>query len=175
MKNDKLIFTIIGVLSVVVPLLVAFLLFMPQFFKLSDNDFSFLPHLHAILNSSTALCLIAGLYFIKKGNQVAHRSVMYAAFSLSALFLLSYVTYHSQGVHVVYGGEEGVIKIIYLTILISHIVLSAIVLPLILLSIYFAITKRFEMHKKFVKFSYPIWLYVAISGVLVYVFLQPYY
>ena len=120
MKNDKLMFTIIGVLSVVVPVLVAILGFMPQFFKLSDNDFSFLPHFHAILNSSTALCLLAGLYFIKKGNQLAHKSVMYAAFALSSLFLLSYVTYHSQAEHVQYGGEEGVIKVIYLTILISH-------------------------------------------------------
>ncbi len=174
MKNDKLIFTIIGVLSVVVPILVAILLFMPQFFKLSDYDFSFLPHFHAILNSGTALCLIAGLLFIKKGNQIGHKSVMYAAFALSSIFLLSYVTYHSQAESVKYGGE-GMIRTIYFIILISHIVLSAIVLPLILLSIYFAVTKRFEKHKKFVKFSYPIWLYVAISGVLVYAFLQPYY
>ncbi|MCP4521251.1 MAG: DUF420 domain-containing protein [Cytophagales bacterium] len=174
MKNDKLIYTIIGVLSVVVPLLVAVLLFMPQFFKLSDSDFSFLPHFHAILNSSTAICLIAGLIFVKKGNHTGHKTAMYSAFALSSIFLLSYVVYHSQTESVKYGGE-GTIRIIYFIILISHIVLSAVVLPLILLSIYFAVTQRLDRHKKFVKFSYPIWLYVAITGVLVYAFLQPYY
>ncbi len=173
-KNDKLYLTIIGVLSVVVPVLVAVFLYLPEFFKISDGDFSFLPHLNAMLNSATALCLIAGYYFVKKGNQAAHKTAMYTAFSLSALFLVSYVIYHSQGNHTLHP-KDNPLHTLYIVLLISHIILSAIVLPLVLSSIYFAVTNRLEKHRKIVKWSWPVWLYVAVSGVAVYAMISPYY
>ena len=174
MKNDKIYLPIIGVLSVAVPIVVAVLLFIPEPFRFGTYDFSFLSHLNAILNSSTALCLLLGYSFIKKGNDRLHKFCMYVAFALSSLFLVSYVIYHSQVEHTVYGGE-GVIRYVYFFILISHILLSTAVIPLVLTSIYFAITKRLDKHKRVVKFTFPIWLYVAVTGVVVYLMIRPYY
>ncbi len=165
---------IIGVLSVAVPVLVAVLLFLPQTGKLGDLDVSFLPHLNAILNSATALCLLLGLYFIKQQQIIYHRTAMLSAIGLSSLFLISYVVYHYQAPHTKFGGE-GMIRPIYFTILITHILLAAIIVPLVLLSVYFAFSAQIERHKKIVKWTYPIWLYVAISGVVVYGMISPYY
>ena len=173
-KNDRLYLVIIGVLSVVIPVLVAVFLYLPEFFKISDGEFGFLPHLNAMLNSATAISLLAGLYFIKKKNQVAHKTAMYTAFSLSALFLVSYVIYHSQGNHTLHPKDHP-LHTVYLILLTSHIILSAIVLPLVLTSIYFAITKRFDKHRKIVKWSWPVWFYVAVSGVAVYAMISPFY
>lgn len=172
--KDKVAFRAIGVLSVVIPLAVAFLLFMPKFFKLSDNDFSSLPHLNAVLNSSTAICLLLALYFVKQGNHKLHQMFMTTGLIFSTLFLVSYVIYHSQAEHTLFGGE-GVIKAIYLTVLLSHIALSVVVIPFVLLAFYFALKGQFDKHKKIVKYGYPLWLYVAISGVTVYFMIRPYY
>ncbi|MBB3698735.1 DUF420 domain-containing protein [Flammeovirga yaeyamensis] len=178
----------IGILSIAIPVVVAILLFIPQTGKLGDLDVSFLPHLNAIINGTCALTLFLGFYFIKKGNQELHRLMMFISFALGAIFLVSYVVYHFQGGHTVFGdlnadgilsdsekATAGTSRIIYLVLLLSHIVLSAAVVPLVLLSIYFAITKRLTLHKKIVKWAYPIWEYVAVSGVLVYLMISPYY
>jgi putative membrane protein len=175
MKNkDSRYLTLIAVLSIAIPVVVAYLFYMPKSGGSAAIDVSFLPKLHAILNSVTAIALVSGYYFIRKGNQVAHRGAMLTAFVLSSLFLISYVTYHYFGKSTHYGGE-GLLKYIYLFILLTHIVLAAIIVPLVLLTVYFAITGQFRKHTRFSRWTFPIWLYVAVTGVVVYLMISPYY
>lgn len=154
-------------LSVVVPAVVALLIFMSRSETTVSTGTSFLPTLNAIINSTVTLLLIAGLVFIKRGKREMHRGAMIGAFILSIVFLVSYIIYHYTASHVSFGGE-GAIKGIYLFILFSHILLSVIIVPLALLSIYRAIQGQFQKHRKVVKWAWPIWLYVSVTGVLVY-------
>jgi putative membrane protein len=173
-KNDTAYLIVIGILSVAIPVVVAMLFYIPQAGGLGKLDVSFLPHLNAALNTGTAICLIAGFLFIKNKKQRYHITAMITAFALSSIFLISYVIYHYQGTHTTYPGL-GAMRAIYFFILITHIVLAAIVVPFVLLAIYFGATKQYERHKKVVKYTFPIWLYVAITGVLVYLMISPYY
>jgi putative membrane protein len=173
-KNDTKYLILIGILSVAIPVVVALLFYVPQAGGLGNLDVSFLPHLNAALNSGTAICLIAGFLFIKNKKQRYHITAMVTAFVLSSIFLVSYVIYHYQGTHTTFPGV-GAIRTIYFFILITHIILAAIVVPFVLLAIYFGISKQYERHKKVVKYTFPIWLYVAITGVLVYLMISPYY
>ncbi|MGV3586850.1 MAG: DUF420 domain-containing protein [Adhaeribacter sp.] len=172
--NDTKYLILIAVLSVAVPLLVALLLFVPQTGKLGDVDVTFLPKLHALLNSLTAIALLTGFRFIKKGNIRYHRFSMTTAFVLSAFFLISYVTYHYQAAPTSYGGE-GVMRTIYYFVLITHIILAAIIVPFVLLSVYFAISNQLARHRRISRWTFPLWLYVAVTGVLVYFMIAPYY
>jgi putative membrane protein len=175
MKNkDRKYLIVIAILSVAVPLLVAVLLFVPQTGKLGDVDVTFLPKLHALLNSLTALSLLTGFYFVKNKNIRGHRFAMVTAFTLSAFFLISYVTYHYQAAPTKFGGE-GTLKTIYYVILITHIVLAAVIVPLVLLSVYFAVSDQINRHRKIARWTFPIWLYVAVTGVVVYFMIAPYY
>lgn len=175
MKNkDRNYLIIIAILSVAVPLLVALLLFMPQTGKLGDVDVTFLPKLHALLNSLTAVSLLTGYYFVKNKNIRGHRFSMVTAFTLSAFFLISYVTYHYQAAPTRYGGE-GTLKTFYYVILLTHIVLAAVIVPLVLLSVYFAVSEQINRHRKIARWTFPIWLYVAVTGVVVYFMIAPYY
>lgn len=175
MKNkDSRFLALIAVLSVAIPVVVAYLFYMPKSADAAPVDVSMLPKLHAVLNSLTALALVVGYYFIKRGNQTAHRGAMLAAFSLSALFLISYVTYHYFGQSTSYGGE-GWMRYLYFFILITHIILAAVIVPLVLLTVYFAITGQFRLHTRFSRWTFPVWLYVAVTGVLVYLMISPYY
>jgi putative membrane protein len=173
-KKNNIYLIIIGVLSVAIPVVVSLLIFIPQTGKLGDLDVSFLPHLNGVLNTATALSLVAGYIFIKKGNRRYHTTAMITAFALSTLFLVSYVIYHFQAPPTRFGGE-GLIRGIYFFILITHIILAAIVVPFVLLSIYFAASRQFARHRKIVKWTFPIWLYVAVTGVVVYLMISPYY
>lgn len=130
----------------------------------------FQPLLHAILNGSCAILLIFSLKAIKAGNITRHKNLNLTAFCLSALFLISYVIYHYLAPKSSYLGDAPG-KYIYFFILLTHILLSATVLPLILLSFWYALTDNVQKHRKIVRFSYPIWLYVAVTGVLVYLFM----
>jgi len=172
--NDTKYLVLIAVLSVAVPLLVTLVLFVPQTGKLGDVDVTFLPKLHALLNSFTAVALVVGYRFIKKGNIRFHRFSMTTAFVLSAFFLISYVTYHYQAAPTSYGGV-GIMRTIYYFVLISHIILAALIVPFVLLSVYFAISKQFVRHKRISRWTFPLWLYVAVTGVLVYFMISPYY
>ncbi|PRY04943.1 putative membrane protein [Pontibacter ummariensis] len=171
--NDKKFLTLIAVLSVLIPIVVAVLFFMP---KAGDSqvDVSYLPGFHAILNSLTAIALLIGYYNIKKQNVKGHRGAMLAAFGLSAIFLVSYVTYHFLGERTVYGGD-GALKYIYYFILLTHIVLAVVIVPLVLLSVYYGISNQLDRHKRISKWTFPVWLYVAVTGVLVYLMISPYY
>lgn len=187
-KNDNKYLPLIAVVSILIPVVVALLLMLPQTGKLGDLDVSFLPHLHAMLNSATAVSLIMGGYAIKLRKVSFHQTMMLTAFVLSSIFLVSYVIYHFQGTPTYFGdsnydkvlSEEerqavGGLRTVYLLLLITHILLATAVVPLVLLSIYFAFSKQLARHRKIVKWTFPVWLYVAISGVLVYWMISPYY
>jgi putative membrane protein len=173
-KRNNTYLIIIGVLSVAIPFVVAILMFIPQTGKLGDLNVSFLPHLNAVLNSATALALVTGYIFIRNGKKQYHITAMITAFVLSSIFLVSYVIYHYQAPATKFLGE-GFIRGIYFFILLSHIILAAVVVPFVLLSIYFGISKQYQKHRRIVKWTFPIWLYVAVTGVIVYLMISPYY
>ncbi|HPQ21872.1 MAG TPA: DUF420 domain-containing protein [Saprospiraceae bacterium] len=137
-------------------------------------EFSFLPMVSAILNTLVAICLILAFRAIKSKNVSVHKKYINRAMFLSALFLLSYVLYHFTTVETKYCGE-GMMRIIYFTVLISHIVLAGISLPFILFTYILGFYDRVEKHRKLAKWVFPIWLYVAISGPLTYLLLMPCY
>lgn len=130
-----------------------------------------LPALNASLNATSAVLLGLGFRAIKRGQQALHRKLMMSAFGSSALFLVSYIVYHS-----LHGDTkflaQGLIRPIYFFTLISHIVLSIVALPLVFLAFYFALTSKFEIHKKVTRFTYPLWMYVSVTGVLIFVLLK---
>tara|TARA_B100000378_G_scaffold271501_1_gene262085 strand:- start:191 stop:724 length:534 start_codon:yes stop_codon:yes gene_type:complete len=175
-KRDSIFVPIIISLSVIIPIAVAFLMLFPNVFHIaSENyDFSSLPFFHAVLNGSTAILIFTGFVLIKNKKTELHKASMLSAFSLSSIFLVSYMISKITNEPVPFGGE-GMIRDIYFFILISHILLSIPVLPLALFSIYRAMTGEIEKHKSIVKWTFPIWMYVAITGVLVYLLMSPYY
>lgn len=133
-----------------------------------------LPHVNAALNACTTLLMLAGVLSIRAGLRERHRALMTAALCSSALFLVSYLAYHRFHGDTPYPGQ-GWIRPVYFFILISHIVLSGVVLPLLLTTVWFAGLGVFERHKRLARWTFPLWLYVSVSGVLVYLFLRPYY
>jgi len=173
-KNDNLAYSIIGTLSVVVFAVVVLL----GRFKLVGTNLGFSPHYfataNAFINSAVTILLVLGLFFIKQKKYTAHKNTMLFAMVLSTLFLVSYILHHLLTLDTHYGGD-GFKKYIYYFILITHIPLAAIVLPFILLSTYRGLTGEYEQHKKIVRITFPLWLYVSITGVLVYLFVYPYY
>ncbi|TVR79437.1 MAG: DUF420 domain-containing protein [Chitinophagaceae bacterium] len=174
MEQDKLYRNVIIIISIAIPLVVTLLFFTkPPDIDLGINMTIF-PKFHAILNSLTTLLLLSGLYFIKKKDILKHKSSMFGAFILSAVFLVSYVIYHSLTESTPYGGE-GTIRYIYFFILITHIILAAGILPFILFTFYRALIKDFDKHKKIARWTLPLWLYVTITGVVVYFMIAPYY
>ena len=148
----------------------------------------FLPLINAVLNGTCSILLIASLYFIKQGLIQTHKRINITAFCLSSLFLVSYILFHYLAPETKYGdldgnGElsasemaaTGNIRYVYYVILISHIILAAGVLPLILLSFYRGLKMEVEKHKKLTRWTFPIWLYVTVTGVIVYMMISPYY
>ena len=133
-----------------------------------------LPTLNAIINGTCTVLLLLSLYFIKRKAIAIHKKINITTFLLSSLFLVSYIIFHSTGIKTTYGGT-GVVRYIYYFILITHIILAAVVLPLVLLSFQRGLQMQVEKHKKLVRWSYPIWLYVTVTGVVVYLMISPYY
>lgn len=175
-QNDNFYIPLIVVLSIIIPIAVAGLMLLPDDMRFSFGgaDLRSLPFFHAVLNGSTAVLLFVGFFWIKNKKIALHRISMICAFVLSAIFLLSYVISKLSNAPTPYGGT-GWLRSAYFFILISHIILSIPVLPLALLAIYRGITGEFQKHMKIVKWTFPIWMYVAITGVLVYIFMIPYY
>jgi putative membrane protein len=163
---------LIAIISVAVPVLVAVLFYMPAIDL--NIDISFFPKFHAALNSCVAVLLVTGFVFIRRRNVKAHRACMMSAFSLSALFLISYVIYHSASESTAFGGE-GIIRYVYYFILGTHIILAAIIMPFILITMSRALTFKFDKHRKIARITFPLWLYVAVTGVIVYFMIAPYY
>ena len=164
-KNFKR-FTIIA--SIVIPLVVAILFGV----KIPGVDLSFLPRIYATINGVTAILLVGALVAIKKKNIALHERLIKTCLVLSLLFLASYVAYHMTSDSTKYGGDY---RAIYLFILISHILLSIAVVPLVLFTYLFAWQGNFEKHKKWTKITWPLWFYVAVTGVVVYWMISPFY
>jgi putative membrane protein len=142
---------------------------LPEGFSLA-----FLPGVHAVINTTVALCLIAALVAVKKQNICLHRKFMSVAMLLSGIFLLCYVAYHFTNVETKFGGE-GSIRTVYFILLITHIVSAAVSLPLILFTYLAGWADRRPAHRRLAKITYPLWLYVAITGPVCYLMLRPYY
>ena len=170
-KYNKL----IVVLSIAIPVVVA-LLFGINLKKMGFDvaPLSFLPPIYATINGVTALLLVAAVIAIKNGNRKLHENLMKTAIACSVVFLGLYVAYHMTSDSTPYGGEDP-IKFVYYFILITHIILSIIIIPLVLTTYVKAWSQQFDKHKKIAKITFPIWLYVAITGVIVYVMISPYY
>jgi putative membrane protein len=173
-EKQKNYFQLINILSLVIPVAVAVIL-SPGIPKLNLGKWTdSLTFINAIINSLTAILLCLGLVFIKQKNIQAHRAMMTTAFALGTFFLLSYVTYHLTHTSVSFP-KESPLRPVYLFLLISHIVLSVVVVRFVLMALYFALTRQFDRHKKTVRWAYPIWLYVSVTGVVVYLMISPYY
>ena len=159
---------LIVIVSIVIPIAVAALFGI----KVDGIDLSCLPPFYAGINGVTAVLLITALVAIKSKNRRLHQRLMQVCLGLSLLFLLCYVAYHMTSDSTPYGGS---MQTVYYTILISHIVLSVAVIPLVLFTYLFAWEGKFDKHKKWTRFAFPIWLYVAITGVVVYFMISPFY
>lgn len=141
---------------------------------MSGTWMDILPMVNASMNACVSALLIAGLVFIKSKNIKAHRVCMTSSITLSALFLISYVAYHVTHESTVFGGE-GTIRTVYLFILLSHILFAMVIAPLVLITFTRALSQQFDKHKKIARITYPLWLYVSITGVIVYLMIAPYY
>jgi putative membrane protein len=164
---------IINVLALAIPLAVAVLLGIRQKVDLGSWT-TYLPHINGIINSATSVLLLLGFYFIRQKNVIAHKRVMLTAFALGSIFLVSYVLYHLTNESTPFGGQ-GWVRPIYYFLLISHIILSVVVVWFVLRAVYFALSGQITKHKSTVKYAFPIWLYVSITGVIVYLMIKPYY
>ena len=175
-------------ISIAIPLAVAFLIFGLRTKINFGFNTSNLPLFHAILNSTTAILLLASLYFIKNKRIRAHRRANLTAVVLSSIFLISYVIYHSSNPSVKYGDlnhdgvlsleeklQAGNLRYIYYFILSSHIILSGVIIPFVLFTLQRAFQERYAAHKKLARYTWPLWFYVAVSGVIVYVMISPFY
>jgi len=158
------------VLSIAIPLVVAILFGV----KIDAKLPVFLPPIYATINALTAVILLMAIWAVKNKKVKLHEKLMKTAILFSVLFLVLYVAYHMTSNSTKFGGE-GSLKTVYFIILISHILLSIVVIPFVLITYVRAITNNIELHKKIAKFTFPLWLYVAISGVVVYILISPYY
>jgi putative membrane protein len=187
MKEKNLTVPIV-IISVAIPAAVAIILLVPGI----KIDFGFntraLPLFHAILNSTTAILLLASLYFIKNGLVKAHKTANLIAVVLSTVFLVSYVIYHSSNPSTRFGDvnhdgilsepeklQAGFLRYVYYFILSSHIVLSGVIIPLVLFTLQRAFQEKFDKHRKLARITWPIWFYVAVTGVIVYLMISKYY
>jgi len=162
---------IIVFLSILIPLVVAIL------FRVKIPNaapLTFLPPIYATINGITALILIGAIVAIKRGNKKLHECLNKFAILCSVLFLGMYIAYHMTSKSTIFDGE-GIIRYVYYFILITHIILSIIVIPFVLITYVRALLGKFSQHKKIAKITFPLWLYVAISGVVVYLMISPYY
>ena len=165
----------IVIVSILIPVVVAILFSVKlKDFGYNVEPLSFLPPIYAAINGITAVVLVAGVSAIKNGKRMLHERLMTTAIALSVAFLVMYVAYHMTSDSTKFGGE-GFIKMVYFFILISHILLSIAVIPLVLITYVRALAERFDRHKKIAKITFPIWLYVAVTGVVVYLMISPYY
>ena len=169
--NSKSIKALIAVTSVAIPVVVA-ILFMVRIPDVAP--LSFLPPIYAGINAITALVLVMAVWAIKNAQRKLHERLMTTAIVLSLLFLLMYIGYHMTSDSTSFGGE-GFIKYVYYFILITHIVLSVVVIPFVLFTYMKAKLGKFPEHKKIAKITFPLWLYVAVTGVIVYLMISPYY
>jgi putative membrane protein len=175
--------------SILIPTAVAILFTVKlKDFGIEVEPLSFLPPIYASINGLTALLLLMGVMAIKNGNKKVHERFMTTAIACSVVFLVMYVAYHMTADSTVYGdidgnkildatekANAGSIRYVYLFILLSHIALSIVIIPLVLITYVRALAARFDKHRKIAKITFPLWLYVAVTGVVVYLMISPYY
>ena len=172
-KNDKTARWLIGIVSVIVFAAVVVL----SRVKVEVNlgfDIHLFATFNAIINTMVSVLLLGGLWMVKIKNFILHKRIMLTAIILSALFLLSYICHHLFAGDTRFGGE-GNIRIVYFIILITHVLLAAIILPFILFTAYRALTADYDKHKRIARITWPIWFYVSVTGVIVYLMISPYY
>ncbi len=162
---------LITIISIIVPLVVVILFEV----KIPNMErLGFLPPIYASINGLTAVLLVLAVWAIKNGKREVHQKLMTTSIGLSIVFLVLYIVYHMTSESTTFGGE-GIIRYVYFFILISHIALSIVIIPLVLKTYARAYLGKFESHKKLARITFPIWLYVAITGVVVYLMISPYY
>lgn len=174
-NNEKAVFRLVMIISVVVFILV--LVLNRKILPRPEDLPAFvtkLPLLNAIINGLCSILLVASLYFIKRRDIEMHKKLNLTTFFLSCLFIVSYVLYHYLADETKFPADNP-LRPVYLAILFSHIILAALVLPLVLLSFYHGLKMNVSMHKKLTRWSFPIWLYVTVTGVIVYLMISPYY
>lgn len=171
--RERNIFRAILFISAAVFLLVIFLSQLPKS-EVIPAYVAWLPRLNAFLNGACAVILLFSLYSIKLKRINLHKKLNITAFILSSVFLLSYITFHSYGIETRFPADDP-LRPVYLIILVTHIVLAAIILPLVLISFYWGLTMQIEKHRKITRWSFPLWLYVTVSGVIVYLMISPHY
>jgi len=174
LENESKVKSWIIIISILIPVVVAILLFMPSKINVGAEWVYFLPHLNAVINSAASVALIVALISVKQKKYAYHGATMSVAMALGAIFLVSYVIYHGSAESTSFGGE-GWIRPVYYFLLITHIVFAAVALFPILFAYYYGYTDQRAKHRKVVKFAYPIWLYVSVTGVIVYLMISPYY
>ncbi len=162
---------LIVALSIVIPLAVAVLFRVPP---IPGYDFSFLPPVYATLNAITAVLLMTSYWAITNKKKALHEALNYTCIGLSSAFLIMYILYHMTSAPTPYGGY-GLARVVYFFVLITHIGLSVVVIPFVLFTFSRALSGNFERHRRLAKFTFPIWLYVAVTGVIVYIMISPYY
>ncbi len=127
----------------------------------------YLPHFQALLNTAATLFLASGYYFIRNAKRTLHRGCMVTALVISSLFMISYLTYHAEVGYMPFAGQ-GIIRPFYFTLLASHVILAAVIVPLVLVTVFFAIRGSFIRHPRLARWTLPLWLYVSLSGVVIY-------
>lgn len=172
-KNDKTANILIIVFSLIVFVAVVFLSRIKLEVQL-PFDVHVFAKLNAIINSAVSLLLLTGLIAVKQGKYLLHKKMMFTAMVLSILFLVSYILHHLLSDSTSYGGD-GAMKSLYYFILISHIILAGIIMPFVLYTAYRALTAEWPRHKKLAKITWPVWFYVSVTGVIVYLMISPYY
>ncbi|MBM4166363.1 MAG: DUF420 domain-containing protein [Ignavibacteria bacterium] len=170
-KNYK---PLIWTLTIAINSLIAIAFFLPDIDLLKRYDFSFLPLLNAILNSLTFISLIIALFAIKQKNIKIHKTFIFLALFWTGVFLISYLLYHFSTPSTKFGGQ-GLIRYIYFFILMTHIFLAAIIVPIALITIGRGLNMEVPQHKKIARWTMPLWLYVCLTGVIVYLMISPYY
>jgi putative membrane protein len=133
-----------------------------------DDIIPYLPHFQALLNTAATLLLATGYYFIRNAKPDLHRACMAAALLISSLFMVSYLTYHARVGYMPFTGQ-GIIRPFYFTLLASHVILAAVIVPLVLTTVFFALTGNFDKHPRMARWTLPLWLYVSVSGVAIYI------
>ena len=170
-RKNTIVYSLIGAVSLAVFAFLVWLIYFRETTGGPATDVAFLPAVNATLNSLSAICLWLGFRAIKARRQDTHKRFMLSALAFSALFLISYVTYHHFHGDTPFLGT-GLIRPIYFFILITHIVLSAVMLPMILATVYFALTNNFIRHPRIARWTFPVWLYVSVTGVLIFFLLK---
>lgn len=173
MKNKNLTLPVL-LISIAIPVGIALLFLAPRPNIQTGFNLTILPLIEAMLNFTTFILLLCSFYFIKHDRIKAHKVCNLTAVCLSVLFLVVYLIFHALSEQAHYGGV-GLVRTVYFVLLISHIILSAVIVPLVLITLIRALKGNFVQHKKIARYTWPVWLYVTLSGVIVYIMMAPYY